>query len=427
MITPLTLDQFLELARKSGLLDSKHLEAYRESERRVCAVPDAPRALAETLVRDGLLTPFQAERLLCGQWRNFILSGKYKVLRPLGWGGMADVFLCEHLVMRRPVAVKVLPSRSSDPVALERFRREARAVARLRHANIVGAHDIDQDGELHFLVMEYIDGSNLRTVINEQGRMDPLWAAHYIRQAALGLQHAHEAGLVHRDIKPSNLLLDRTGTVKILDLGLARFFNDDSDDLSVLGGPGPVGTSHYMAPEQAVNSHQVDIRADVYGLGATFYFLLAGRSPSRQGTLRQNRISHQLNRPNPIKEIRPEIPDGLAAVLDRMIAREPGERYQTPAEVAEALAPWTESLPAPPTELPEREEAGAGTGHAEAVAASSSFLFASASSPVPWPEVESETAPSRDADRPTRRAAQRLRLLHPDRTATQSFAPAIAG
>jgi serine/threonine protein kinase len=108
--------------------------------------------------------------------------------------------------------------------------------------------------------MEYIEGSNLRTVINEQGRMDPLWAAHYIRQAALGLQHAHEAGLVHRDIKPSNLLLDRTGTIKILDLGLARFFDDDSDDLSVLGGPGPVGTSNYMAPEQAVNSHQVDIR-----------------------------------------------------------------------------------------------------------------------------------------------------------------------
>jgi serine/threonine protein kinase len=315
---------------------------------------------------------------------------------------MADVFLCEHLVMRRLVAVKVLPSCSSDPVALERFRREARAVARLRHANIVGAHDIDKDGELHFLVMEYIEGSNLRTVINEQGRMDPLWAAHYIRQAALGLQHAHEAGLVHRDIKPSNLLLDRTGTIKILDLGLARFFDDDSDDLSVLGGPGPVGTSNYMAPEQAVNSHQVDIRADVYGLGATFYFLLAGRSPSRKGTLRQKGISHQLNRPSPIKEIRPEIPDGLAAVLDRMIAREPGERFQTAAEVAEALAPWTQSLPAPPTELPEREQVGAGTGHAEAVGASSSFLFAPASSPVPWPEVESETAPSRDADRPTR-------------------------
>jgi serine/threonine protein kinase len=235
MTAPLTADQFLELARKSGLLDPKHLEAYRNSGRGVCPVPDAPRALAEALVRDGLLTPFQAERLLCGKWRNFILSGKYKVLKPLGWGGMADVFLCEHLVMRRRVAVKVLPSRSSDPAALERFRREARAVARLRHPNIVAAYDIDHDGELHFLVMEYIDGSNLRTLINQRGRMDPLGAAHYIRQAARGLQHAHEAGLVHRDIKPSNLLLDRTGTVKILDLGLARFFHDESDDLSVTG------------------------------------------------------------------------------------------------------------------------------------------------------------------------------------------------
>jgi serine/threonine protein kinase len=332
--------------------------------------------LAENLVRDGLLTPFQAERLLCGKWRNFILSGKYKVLKPLGWGGMADVCLCEHLVMRRRVAVKVLPSRSSDPVALERFRREARAVARLRHPNIVAAYDIDHDGELHFLVMEYIDGRNLRTFINQRGRIDPLWAAHYIRQAALGLQHAHEAGLVHRDIKPSNLLLDRTGTVKILDLGLARFFHDESDDLSRLGAPGPVGTSDYMAPEQAVNSHQVDIRADVYGLGATFYFLLAGWSPSRQGTARRKRISHQLDQPSPIREIRPEIPEGLAAVLDRMLAREPGERYQTPAEVAEALAPWTQTpLPAPPAELLEPDQAGAGTGHEEAVAASSSSLF----------------------------------------------------
>ncbi len=303
-------------------------------------------------MREGLLTRFQVEQLLAGKWRNFILSGKYKVLGPLGSGGMGHVYLCEHQIMRRRVAVKVLPLRAGDHAALERFHREARAVAQLKHNNIVGGYDIDRDGKLHFLVMEYIDGNTLQKIIKQGGPMDPVRAAHYIRQAALGLQHAHEAGLVHRDVKPSNLLLDRSGTIKMLDLGLARFFNEEADDLSKRHGDTPVGTMDYMAPEQAINSHQVDIRADIYSLGATFYFLLAGQSPFQGRTAVQKLMCHQRERPRPLHELRPQVPEELSAIVERMMAKDPAERYQTPAEVSDALAPWTRT----PISLPPAEE-----------------------------------------------------------------------
>jgi serine/threonine protein kinase len=293
--------------------------------------------------------------LLAGKWRNFILSGKYKVLCPLGSGGMGHVYLCEHQVMRRRVAVKVLSPRLGDATSLERFHREARAVAQLKHPNIVGGYDVDQDGDLHFLVMEYIDGSTFQAIVKKYGPMEPMRASHYIRQAALGLQHAHEAGLVHRDVKPSNLLLDRSGTVKILDMGLARFYREEADDLSARHNQGPVGTMDYMAPEQALNSHQVDIRADIYSLGATFYFLLAGRSPFQGRTTLQKMLCHQFERSQPIRELRPEVDEELAAIVDRMMAKEPAERYPVPAEVADALAPWTRTpiFPPPRAEMPE--------------------------------------------------------------------------
>ncbi len=352
MSAPSTVDQFLDLAGRSGLLDPEGLRAYLQRLRDGGAGPAAPRALADALVRDGLLTRFQVEQLLQGKWRNFVLSGKYKVLGPLGAGGMGAVFLCEHAVMRRKVAVKVLPaSRADDPAHVERFHREARAVAHLRHPNIVTAYDVDRDHNVHFLVLEYVDGNTFHRIVKARGPMSPLRAAHYIRQAALGLQHAHEAGLVHRDVKPSNLLLDRTGTVKVLDLGLARFFGDPPDDLSRRHAESPVGTMDYMAPEQALNSHAVDIRADVYGLGATFYYLLAGHGPFREGTAAQKMVWHQVRPPRPIHELRPEVPEGLSAVITRMIAKAPDDRYQTPGEVGEALAPWTkEPIPPPPAE-----------------------------------------------------------------------------
>jgi serine/threonine protein kinase len=395
MSVPSTADQFLELVRKSGLLDPQQFQACLQR-RRAGAVPEAADVLADALVRNGLLTRFQVAQLLQGKWRNFILSGKYKVLGPLGSGGMGHVYLCEHQIMRRRVAVKVLPLRSGDTAALERFHREARAVAQLKHNNIVGGYDIDRDGKLHFLVMEYIDGSTFQKIVRQGGPMDPLRAAHYIRQAALGLQHAHEAGLVHRDIKPSNLLLDRTGTLKVLDMGLARFFHEEADDLSKRHGESPVGTMDYMAPEQEINSHQVDIRADIYSLGATFYFLLAGHSPFREGTAQPKQMRHQLEQPRPIRYIRRDVPEGLEAIIDRMMAKEPAMRYQTPADVAETLVAWTRTpIPPPPREeMPELVMPARGATDAAPGSGLPVSLYEPASSPTPSLEREAETAPS---------------------------------
>jgi serine/threonine protein kinase len=407
MSVPVTVEEFLDLTFKSGLMDAHRLRAYLQHRGAAGTLPGGPRTLANVLVRDGLLTRFQAEQLLRGKWRNFILAGKYRVLGLLGSGGMGQVYLCEHQVMRRRVAVKVLPSRPEDSVVLERFRREARAVAQLNHPNIVGGHDIDQDGKLHFLVMEYIDGSTFQTIVTKRGPMDPLRAAHYVRQVAFGLQHAHEAGLVHRDIKPSNLLLDRAGTVKILDLGLARLqtsLGEGGDTTDPLTHQGAVmGTPDYMAPEQATDARQADIRADIYSLGATLYFLLAGHGPFRGSASFGRRVCHQAESPRPIRELRPDVPEGLAAVLERMMAREPAERYQTPAEVAADLAPWTRTPipPPPPQEMPELATPARGPRDAVVARDLPVSLYDPPPLPTPSPGRQGAASPSPGSELPT--------------------------
>ena len=295
---------------------------------RFAAAANCPRSSRYELAtparsRRGADPVFQAEQFLQGKWRRFTI-GKYKVLERLGSGGMGSVYLCEHMLMRRRVAVKVLPAaKAEDSSSLERFYREARAVAALDHPNIVRAYDIDQDENLHFLVMEHVDGSSLQEIIKRTGGMDVLRAAHYMRQAALGLQHAHEtAALVHRDIKPGNILVDRQGTVKILDMGLARFFHDEDDVLTKKYDESVLGTADYLAPEQALDSHAVDIRADIYSLGATFYFCLTGRTPFDGGTVAQKLIWHQTRAPKPVRSFRPEVPDGIVAIVEKMMAKD---------------------------------------------------------------------------------------------------------
>src|SRR6266542_1970645 len=357
MPSPTTVAEFVQLARKSGVIDEKRLDAHLEKLRAASALPDekSPAKLAELLVRDGVLTHFQAQQFMLGKWKRFTI-GKYKVLEQLGSGGMGMVYLCEHMLMRRRVAVKVLPAnKAEDSAALERFYREARAVAALDHPNIVRAYDIDHAEKLHFLVMEYVDGSNLQEMVKKGGAMSVTRACHYIRQAALGLQHAHEAArLVHRDIKPGNILVDRNGIVKVLDMGLARFFHDEEDMLTKKYDENVLGTADYLAPEQALDSHGVDIRADIYSLGATFFFILTGKSLFGEGTVAQKLIWHQTRKPKAIRQVRPDVDEGLAAVLDRMMAKRRDDRYQTPLAVAEALAPWTQTpIPPPPdSEMP---------------------------------------------------------------------------
>src|SRR5579885_2755120 len=364
MPAPTTPDEFLELVRKSGVVEDRKLDAYLDKLRAARPLPAEPGKLAGLMVQAGILTHFQAEQFLLGKWRRFNI-GKYKVLERLGQGGMGSVYLCEHRLMRRRVAVKVLPTaKADDPASLDRFYREARVVAALDHPNIVRAYDIDQDEKLHFLVMEYVDGSSFQEIVKRTGPMDVTRACHYIRQAAQGLQHAHEAaGIVHRDIKPGNILVDRGGTVKVLDMGLARFFHDEEDILTKKYDENVLGTADYLAPEQALDSHAVDIRADIYSLGATFYFLLTGRTPFIEGTVAQKLIWHQTRQPKPIRSLRPDVPEELAAVIEKMMAKDPAQRYQSPAAVADALAPWTQTpIPPPPDgEMPQLSAAATGS------------------------------------------------------------------
>jgi serine/threonine protein kinase len=351
MPVPSTADVFLVLVQKSGLVDNTRLSVYLA---KVCAggaLPPEPAKVAGFLVRDGILTQFQAEQVLQGKWRRFTI-GKYKVLERLGSGRVGSVYLCAHEPTYRRVAVKVLASALADhPASLERFYREARALAALDHPNIVRAYDIDQDENLHFLVMEYVGGSSLQNITEKCGPMAVIRAAHYVRQAALGLQHAHEsAGIVHRDIKPADILVDRGGGVKIIDMGLARFSRDEEAVLTTRHDQVVLGTPDYMAPEQALDPSGVDIRADIYSLGATFYFTLTRYTPFRGGTAAQKLIWHQTRQPEPVRQLRPKVPEGLAALIARMMAKDPAKRPQTPQEVADALAPYTAEPIGPPPE-----------------------------------------------------------------------------
>ena len=346
-VTP--VGQFLDMVRQSGVLDNHRLETHLDTLQLTSAPARTPADLARRLVDDGLLTSFQADQFLRGKWRGFLISGKYKLLEFLGAGGMGNVFLCEHIYMRRLVAVKVLPTnQTGDGAVVERFYREARAAAALDHANIVRAHDVDQDGTLHFMVMEYVDGVNLQRLVRKRGPLEVRQAADYVCQAARGLQHAFEVGWVHRDIKPANLLVDRQGTVKILDMGLARLFQDEADPHAHDPDQNCVlGTADYVAPEQVLNSRDVDIRCDIYGLGATFYYCLTGRPPFEEGTVNQKMLWHQVRRPKPVRQLRPELSEEVAAVLEMMMAKDPDKRYPTPADVLEALTPLM-SGPVPP-------------------------------------------------------------------------------
>ncbi|MGL6096827.1 MAG: protein kinase domain-containing protein, partial [Fimbriiglobus sp.] len=356
MTTQMTTDEFFALVERSGLLSTDRTNPYLSRARNGETLLATPEGVARQLVRDRLLTPFQARQLLRGRYRGFFLTDKYKVLELLGEGGMGRVLLCEHLILHKLVAVKLLQiSGGSMAGATERFLREARAAAALDHVNIVRVFDVDKAGTVPFMVMDYVDGTNLHQLVAENGPLAVNRAAEYIRQAALGLQSAHEHGLIHRDIKPGNLLLERNGTVKLLDLGLARFFDTDKnnnltqkfDEKSVLG------TADFIAPEQAMNSSKVDIRADIYSLGCTIYFMLARRFPFDEGSVTQKLMWHQSREPDPIDTLRSDVPPALAAAVTRMMRKKPEERFQTPSEVAAALAPLASGVvPPSPEEMP---------------------------------------------------------------------------
>jgi eukaryotic-like serine/threonine-protein kinase len=337
-----TVDAFLDLVRRSGLIEKDRLaDLLLDLEREADGQPPADTdAIVTRLIQAKLITRWQANRLLEGRYKGFFL-GKYKLLDHLGTGGMSKVYLGEHVLMQRRVAIKVLPKdRVQDSSYLARFHREAQAAAALDHRNIVRAYDVDNLGDLHYMVMEYVEGRDLLQIVKQDGPLSYVATADYIRQAAEGLSHAHQSGLIHRDVKPANLLVDRKNVVKILDLGLARFTAEDRASLTLAFDENVLGTADYLAPEQAIDSHGVDARADIYGLGCSMYFLLTGHPPFVGGTLPQRLVMHQKQPPPSILLDRPDAPDDLIQICMKMLAKKPEQRHQSADEVARALSDW---------------------------------------------------------------------------------------
>lgn len=333
------VEAFLDLLKRSGLVEKARYSSFVE------ALPAEKRnevdAVADLAVAAGLITRWQSSNLLKGRHRGFFL-GKYKLLDMLGSGGMSTVYLAEHTLMQRQVAIKILPkNRVQDSSYLARFHREAQAAAALDHRNIVRAYDVDNEGGTHYLVMEFVRGRDLQRIVADQGPLDYAIAAGYIRQAAEGLAYAHEHGLIHRDIKPANLLVDEKDVVKILDLGLARFADDNSQAaLTLVHDENVLGTADYLAPEQARDSHGVDSRADIYSLGCSLYFVLTGHPPFCEGTMPQRLMGHLKLQPPSIHNDRPDAPHDLVEICAHMMAKKPDERYSTAGEVAEVLGAW---------------------------------------------------------------------------------------
>jgi serine/threonine protein kinase len=269
---------------------------------------------------------------------------RYRIIERLGAGGMGIVFKAEHRLMERIVALKVVNPRLVDnPAAVGRFRQEARAAARLVHPFIVTAHDAEQAGDLHFLVMEFVSGESLDRLLRRDGRLSVGRTCSLMRDVALGLGHAHAQGMVHRDIKPGNLMLTDGGGVKILDFGLARFVSETLTVEGLTTSGMVVGTPDYIAPEQAADPRKADIRADLYSLGSTLYHLLTGQPPFPHGTVLQKLIAHRERFAAPVRQLCPEVPKALSDVIARLMEKEPANRYPNPSEVAQALAAFADA------------------------------------------------------------------------------------
>jgi len=304
-----------------------------------------PAELAEDLVRKRWLTLFQAKEIFLGRARELLL-GAYVLLDRLGEGGMAVVYRARHRAQERIDALKVIrPECLHDPRALHCFRQEAEAVARLSHPNIVTLYEAGEDNGRHFLALEHVEGTDLERLVRKGGPLAVGQACAYARQTALGLQHAFERGVVLRDVKPHNLLLAAAGdVVKILDMGVA-LLRDRPDRQERPGGRPLMGTPDYVAPEQVRDPWAVDTRADVYSLGCTLYFLLAGRAPFAGLPLEEKLRCHQQAEPPALEGLRPDLPAGLAEVVRRMTAKRPEDRQATPLEAAWSLEPFADDSP----------------------------------------------------------------------------------
>jgi eukaryotic-like serine/threonine-protein kinase len=331
--------RFWQAALLSGLMDADALNACwnaiplgkKEAQEHI------DRRLARQAVQSSAVTLWQAQQLLAGRTSGYKVD-RYVLLDLIGQGGMGRVYLARDTRLNRRVALKILsPERMSNPRAIARFQREGRVGAQLQHENLVRIYDFGESLGRYYLVMEYIEGKTIGTLLSEQGPMPPSTAARLARQVALGLEHAHRKGLIHRDVNPYNILVTHDGTAKLADLGLAI---DLADHDHVTRDGATVGTFDYVAPEQARYSHAADIRSDIYSLGCTLYHMLTGQVPFPVPSLPEKLFSHQTLEPAALEQLVGDLPDGLGDVVRRMMHKAPDDRYSTPLQVAQALEPF---------------------------------------------------------------------------------------
>lgn len=344
---------FRESAVRSGLITAEQFDQARaaihgEPERLPTPVEEiGDEELAVKLIAMGLLTRYQADQLKAG--RTKLNLGPYTITDWIGQGGMGQVFKAVHKMMGRQCAVKVLPREKSTPEAIESFTREIRTQALLDHPNLVRAYDAGHDGNVHYLVTEYVPGTDLRQLVRREGPLSMQQAANVIVQAALGLEYAHQRGLIHRDVKPGNILVTPDGVAKVSDLGLSGFIHDAGNDPRA---GKIVGTADYLSPEQIKSPTAVTSVSDVYSLGCTMYYAISGKVPFPGGTTRDKARRHCEETPWHPRRFNVEVSEEFVEIMADMMEKDPQKRIQTAAEVAARLEPWArEAAPLPSQQL----------------------------------------------------------------------------
>ncbi len=355
--------KFRETAIASGLITEDQLHdavvEVRESKSGNAKQDVSDKRLAQRLVKNNIVTAYQADQLMTG--RTKLNLGPYIITDWIGQGGMGQVFKCVHEMLGRESAIKVLPLHKTTPEAIENFRREIRAQAKLDHANLVRAFDAGEDGNVHYLVVEYVPGTDLRRLVRTKGRLSVQQAANIVKQAAEGLMHAHEKNLIHRDIKPGNILVTPGGIAKVSDLGLAFYLNDPNDPR--VGKI--VGTADYLSPEQIRAPLSVTSLSDIYSLGCTLYYSITGKVPFPGGTPKSKAQRHLNETPWHPRRFNDEVSDDFVDLIGDMMEKNPAERIQTAAEVAERLLPWaSDNSPLLTEDMDERERWTSAPNHA---------------------------------------------------------------
>jgi serine/threonine-protein kinase len=345
----------LQVLHLSGILQDSQIDQIRS---RVLSgeLPFDAHSLARRLVREQVLTEYQAARLLKNKPHG-LAFGKYVILDKLGAGAMGRVYKAKHLLMGRNVALKIIaPEVSNNRRGVGRFRREMQLVGRLDHPNVVRAYDADQIGNTLYIVMEYVPGESLGQILRRDGPLAARDVVLYAAQAARGLGHAHAQGIVHRDVKPTNLLLGDDGRVRVLDLGLGVLLEPDPQSAFMTADGIAVGTVDYMSPEQACG-REVDGRSDIYSVGCAMFHLITGQHVFTGQSKVDRMLARVEGTPRQLAEFVGDLPRGLDAVLARMLAKEPADRYQTAEEAAEALEAILRPRPAPRPPTPEPQKA----------------------------------------------------------------------